>query len=354
MKPAIYESNSRGAGALTISIDFELIWGTLDLFGPKRFGPACMIEREVVVDRLLELFEELDIPATWCIVGHLFLESCEVVNGVKHPDIIRPQHSWCRGEWFTHDPCGTETSEPLFFGRDLVDRIMACPTVQEIGCHSFSHVIFGDDGCSRASAESEIAACVRLAREMGVELRSFAFPRNQVGHLDVLRHYGFKCYRGPEPVWYENTHMPPALRRMARLLDVLTASTPPVVRPERNASGLWNIPGSTIYFPIHGLRRLVPMQLRIRKALKGLREAGRRGRVFHLWFHPTNLADQTDAMFAGLRRILLAATELRHRGELEIMTMGQIAERCESGWIGAADVERAAVIAGGRATTCVE
>jgi peptidoglycan/xylan/chitin deacetylase (PgdA/CDA1 family) len=350
----VSESNSAPTGVLTISLDFELIWGTLDLFGPKRFGAACMIEREVVVGRLLDLFEELDIPATWCIVGHLFLERCEPVDGIKHPEIIRPDHQWCRTDWFAHDPCGNERNHPLFFGRDLVDKIRACSAPQEIGCHSFSHVIFGDAGCSRASAESEIAACVWLARAMGVELRSFAFPRNQIGHLDVLSQYGFKCYRGPEPVWYENAGLPPVLRRVARLFEVLTASPPPVVLPEKNESGLWNIPGSTIYFPMHGLRRFVPMRLRIQRALKGLRRAARCRRIFHLWFHPTNLADQTDAMFAGLRQILQRAVELRHRGELEILTMSQIAERCESSPGTAAQARPVAETGTGRESTCVE
>ena len=317
-------------GVLTISLDFELIWGTLDLFGPAKFRAACLREREVVVDRLLALFEEFDTPATWCIVGHLFLESCETVNGIKHPDIVRPEHRWCPTDWFAHDPGGNELDEPLFFGRGLVDRIRACRTYQEIGCHSFSHVIFGDDGCSRNTAESEIAECVRVASEIGVNLRSFAFPRNRVGHLDILSRYGFKCYRGPEPTWPETIGLPLPLKRAARLLEVVTASTPPVVLPQKNEFGLWNIPGSAIYFPMHGVRRLVPMRLRVRRLLKGLNEAGRRRRIFHLWFHPTNFAEQTEAMFEGLRRILLRAAELRERGQLEILTMSQIAERWES------------------------
>ena len=51
-------------GVFTISLDFELIWGTLDLFGPERFGKACEIEREAV-GRLLDLFVEFEVPATW-------------------------------------------------------------------------------------------------------------------------------------------------------------------------------------------------------------------------------------------------------------------------------------------------
>jgi hypothetical protein len=45
--------------------------------------------------------------------------------------------------------------------------------------------------------------CVRLADEASLALRSFAFPGNRVGHLDVLREFGFTCYRGPEPAWCE-------------------------------------------------------------------------------------------------------------------------------------------------------
>ena len=52
--------------------------------------------------------------------------------------------AWERGDWFEHDPCTTETLAPTFFGRSLVEKIRACPTPQEIGSHSFSHVIFGD------------------------------------------------------------------------------------------------------------------------------------------------------------------------------------------------------------------
>jgi peptidoglycan/xylan/chitin deacetylase (PgdA/CDA1 family) len=338
MEPGLAASNTNPAGVLAISLDFELIWGTLDLFGPKRFQAACINEREIVVDRLLALFEELDIPATWCVVGHLLLESCKTVNGIKHPEIVRPEHRWCSTDWFAHDPGGDELNEPLFFGRNLVDRIRSCKAHQEIGCHSFSHVIFGDHGCSRATAESEIAECVRLAREMGLAFQSFAFPRNQVGHLDVLSRYGFKCYRGPEPTWLETIWLPAPLRRAARLLEVLTASTPPVVLPQKDEFGLWNIPGSAIYFPMHGLRRFVPMGLRLRRALKGLSEAGRRKRIFHLWFHPTNFAEHTDAMFRGLRQILLRAEQLRQRGALEILTMSQIAERCESNGRGSAAV----------------
>jgi len=311
-------------GVFTISIDFELIWGTLDLFGREGFRGACELERKVVIDRLLDLFVEYDIPATWCVLGHLLLDHCIAEKGLKHPGIVRPSHSWCEGDWFDNDPCGNEETAPLFFGRTLVEKIRACSVPQEIGCHSFSHVIFGDPGCSRETAETEVGECMKAGRDLGIEMRSFAFPRNEVGHLDVLKDYGFVSYRGPEPQWYEGKRWPTALKRLGHLWDVLMATEPPVVLPRRTDVALWNIPGSMIYFPMHGLRRYIPASRRVKRALKGLDAAVERRRVFHLWFHPTNFADETEAMFSGLRSILDRASSLRARDRLTILPMGAI------------------------------
>jgi peptidoglycan/xylan/chitin deacetylase (PgdA/CDA1 family) len=274
--------------------------------------------------RLLELFARHEVPATWCVLGHLFLGSCAPAGGRKHPEITPPEHAWCPGDWFHHDPCGTEEAAPLFYGKSLVERIRACPVPQEIGCHSFSHVIFGDPGCSRATAESEVRACVRLAAELGIQMRSFAFPRNAVGHLDVLRDCGFRCYRGPEPTWYAAARLPRFLKRLLHLWDVVRAGEPPVVVPEQTAEGLYNVPGSMIYFPMHGLRRCLPLERRVRRAVRGLDAAVRERKVFHLWFHPTNLADRPDAMFEGLDRILEHAGRLRRQGDLVLRPMAAL------------------------------
>lgn len=309
-------------GVFTLSLDFELIWGTLDLELPG-FREACERERAEVVDRLLALLAEFEIPATWCTLGHLFLERCSPVDGRKHPEIVPPTHEWA-GDWFAKDPCGNEESDPIFYGRSLVDKILACPVAQEIGCHSFSHPIFGDPGCSRDTAASELAECVRLATERGIELRSFAYPRNRVGHLDVLREHGVTAYRGPDEVWYEDDRYPGPLKRIGHILDVLIARRPPVVLPEETLPGLWNVPGSMIYFPMHGRRRHIPSSLRVKRAVKGLEAAADERRIFHLWFHPTNLAFETDAMFAGLRAIFERAAALRDAGRIAFKSMGEL------------------------------
>jgi len=312
-------------GVFTLSLDFELLWGTVDLHGPERFRRACEIEREVVIDRLLALLDEHRIPATWCILGHLFLSECSRSRGVAHPELVRPRHRWVRGDWLQHDPCSDETRAPLFYGRSLVEKIRACHTPQEIGSHSFSHAIFSDEGCSREVAASELSASADAARQMGLDLRSFAFPRNGVGHLDLLPQFGIRSYRGPAPRWYERREPPPSLHRLARLWAVVAASSPPVVTPGPAGAGLTNVPASMIYLPMHGLRRHVGVSRRVLRAKKGLAAAVRSGRVFHLWFHPTNLADEPEAMFRGLREILATVQGLVREGRLDVATMIDLA-----------------------------
>ena len=327
-------------GAFVLSLDFELIWGTLDVRGPEGFRAACERERSEVFDALLDLLTEFEIPATWCIVGHLMLDSCAKVDGRKHPEIVRPTHRWQQGDWFRHDPCSDEKRAPIFYGRSLVERLLEAPVAQEIGCHSFSHVIFGDPGCSRETAVSEARSCVAAAQELGITLRTFVFPRNSVGHLDVLREHGFICFRGPEPVWYSRGgRAPKPLRRAGHLADVVAARRPPVVLPERT-HGLINIPGSMMYFPAHGVRRHLPVSRRVRRALKGVECAARDQRVMHLWFHPTNLADETDAMLSGLRTVFAEVARRRERGELDVLSMGELAAQYLNASAGASTVSR--------------
>jgi peptidoglycan/xylan/chitin deacetylase (PgdA/CDA1 family) len=310
-------------GVFTLSLDFELIWGTLEDHGPETFRAACERERAEVVDRLLDLLTEFEVPATWCVLGHLFLDSCAPQNGVKHPEIVAPARS-SGDDWFAVDPCTDERTDPIYYGHSLVEKILASPVPQEIGGHSFSHVLFGDERCSRETAASELAESARLAKAAGIELQSFAFPGNSVGHLPLLREYGYSCYRGPEPVWYDRAEAQP-VRRLGRLVDVLSARTPPVGEPTETLPGLWNVPASMLYFPMHGARRHIPLSRRVTRAVKGLDRAAAERRIFHLWFHPTNLADEIDRMFAGLRSIFEHAARLRGDGELDFAPMGGLA-----------------------------
>jgi peptidoglycan/xylan/chitin deacetylase (PgdA/CDA1 family) len=316
-------------GTFVFSLDTELVWGSFDHTTPERFDRRYPDGRGAIAD-VLRLLDRYEISATWAVVGHLFLGACERGEGGRaHPDLRRPSHAWHTGDWLDGDPCTDRARDPLWYGDDIIGMIRGARVPQEIGSHSFSHVIFGDDGCTTDVATSELGECVRVARDNGIELRSFVFPRNSEGHHEALQAHGIRAFRGAEPFWYR--HLPRLLRRAAHLADDAIAIAPPVSSASELLPGLWNIPGSMLLLSRVGIRRFVPMRARTRKARKGLDRAVREQKIFHLWCHPCNLTVDRPAMLRALEDILREAARLRTAGQLDISTMGDLADDLASG-----------------------
>jgi len=309
-------------GLFSLSFDFELVWGSRDLVADvSDLQRQARITRERVFPALLALLEEHDIVATWATVGQLFLEA----GGPPGHGLVPPNHAWYSAPWFQGIPEGTEAQHPAFFGRSLILQLRDAG--QEIGSHSFSHPIFGDPGCSRDCAEADLARCVAEAEVLGIALRSFVFPRNVAGHPELLARHGFTCWRGLEPAWYNRPGIPKAVGRLAHFSHVSRAACPPTVMPSRDAHGLWNIPASASLLPIDGVRRLIPIAQRVRRCQRGIDQAARDRRIFHLYMHPINLASAPEAMLDALDQVFSHAARRRDAGDIEILSMGQIAER---------------------------
>ena len=242
---------------------------------------------------------------------------------MKHPEITRPSYQWFSGDWFEADPCGSVRSDPFWYGPDIVEQIQNCKVPQEFGCHGFSHMIVGDSGCSRECFESEIRACLKQAKMRGIKLRSFIFPRNSVGHLDVLAENGFIAFRGVAPSWYAGFSGP--LCRLARLVDNMLPVPPPVTTPKGEGI-LWDLPASYFYLHRDGWAKAIPRFVSVRKAKLGLERALQRRAMFHLWFHPFNLASDLDGLLQGLETIFQHVYSLREAGKLINPVMGEFAE----------------------------
>ena len=317
-------------GVFTLSLDFELVWGSRDLMAdPSALVEEAHITREQVFLPLLTMLEDRDIRATWATVGHLFLDHATRTDGTLHPDLVPPTHAWRSRPWLEEVPAGTEAQHPAWYGRTLIDRLLA--SNQEVGSHSFTHPIFGDPGCSRDTAATELARCVAEAKARGITLESFVFPRNVAGHVDLLAQHGFTCWRPKEPAWFGHPAVPTPISRLAHLAEVAIGRAPPTVVPVKDRHGLWQIAGSATFLPAHGIRKAIPMRQRVRRAVAGIDQAITQRRISHLYVHPINFAAAPQRMLAAFERILDAAVDRRNTGQLDILAMGDIAREAESG-----------------------
>jgi hypothetical protein len=70
---------------------------------------------------------------------------------------------------------------------------------------------------------------------------------------------------------------------------------------------------------------LVPVSLRVHKVNLGLHKAARNRHLFHLWFHPFNLATNPGKLVRGLEDIFIKFCSYRDAGLLDNFTMGELA-----------------------------
>lgn len=302
--------------AFVVSIDTEMAWGL-------NHRPALSYQYDserADLRQLLELFDRHKIPATWAVVGHLMLDQCAAVDGVKHPEIVRPDYEWFDGDWFADDPCTNSDVDPDWYGPDLIPMIRAALVDHEIATHGFSHIIAGDPGCSRETFASEMAAAVQAAAAHGVNLASIIHPRNRIGHLDVLGEHGIRAYRGRRVA-------EPPNGMLEKLIDKTLGSSRTVIRPllETDVPNgpLVNLP-ATIMFDVDSRRRT--WRLWVRQVERRLQQAVDQQSLFHIWFHPHNLRDHPEASFAALEHICGTAARHRNAGDLRTITMATMAD----------------------------
>lgn len=301
-------------GSVVLSIDAELAWGFHDLPEPpgRRIDAARPAWK-----RLLALLDEFSIPATWAVVGHLFLEECDGVHA-EHPT---------SPVWFNSDPGGSVVDHDDWFGPDLVSGIRAARADHEVASHSFSHVEFGRTMTTQELAVAEVEASIEAAASMNVDLHSFVFPRNDVGHRDVLAAYGFTSYRGARPGrWFDSFAAP----RAGKLLDAtVVRSAPPLVSPTVDEYGLVNLPASLDLFGFEGVARTLVAPVFgdpvLRQAKAGIDRAIEGEGVFHMWLHPNNLLVERD--FERLRTVLAYLADRRAATSLSVETMRTASER---------------------------
>lgn len=318
-------------GALVISLDFELHWGLRDHVGreDERYARLPVARQAVVA--LADLFAARGIRATWATVGFLFASTGEELEHSR-PD-TRPGYRLAALDPYGEPVGEDERADPQHLAGSLVDLVAATPG-QEVGSHTFSHYYCLEPGQTEAEFRADLAAAQALARRRGLRLRSLVLPRNQwnPAYTEAVLDSGFECIRGPQPGWGHhaggNEATGTMLRRGARILDSYVGSTPPPTTAwddVRQPSGLGNVPASAFLRPFDpGRRQLDP--LRRSRLRSGMRTAARRGRIFHLWWHPHNFSRYQPENLAFLDGLLDEFERLSGSEGMQSLSMGDVVD----------------------------
>lgn len=312
---------------LIVSLDFELFWGMQDCCQLLDCQENVLGGRRAI-PRLLSLFEEYGIHATWAAVGFMFAESFDELSHAL-PE-LKPAYKNEKLSPYRllSSLDGDEEKEPCFLAPSLIRLVSETPG-QEIGSHTFSHYYCREPGQTLEQFEADMKAAVSFAKEKGYALKSLVFPRNQSRreYIGVLQELGFTSFREEENDWiHEKLNWSGVLvQRLFRLLDVYLPLTGSGGYVPSIQGGLVNLPGSRMYKPF--FRPLACMEnVKVARIKRQMLHAARKNLVFHLWWHPHNIGVRTDFHLAQLCEIFQYYTKLREQYGMRSMNMGEAAE----------------------------
>ena len=317
--------------ALVISLDFELYWGIRDLRDLNSCR-ARLLNARPAISRLLDLFCQFDIHATWATVGFLFFRNRRELLAAL-PSAQPNYHSRVLSPYRAVLSIGeTEEDDPFHFAPSMIQDILDTPH-QELGTHTFSHYYCLEDGQTQTSFREDLEAAVHATANWGVTLRSLVFPRNQVNaaYLPACAECGIQAYRGAGSHWMyreRKRSSESSVRRAVRLLDAyLNISGHNTFSLDCTGQGPpFNLPASRYLRPYSPhLRLLEP--LRLARICRGLDYAAAKNRVYHLWFHPEDFGPNLNQNLRCLEMILRHYVALRDRGAMESVSMGELADR---------------------------
>ena len=284
---------------LLISTDFELAWAwrySKSYPNPLKFAYQKAKSERKNIPLIVDLCKKFNIPITWMTVGHLFLESCNYENKIAHPHIPRLPHfenDYCKfseNDWFEHDPCSNFRDAPEWYCPDLIKLIIESKVKHEIGCHTFSHIDCRDKICPPDVIKTELKECKRLAREVGIELKSFVHPGHTIGNLDVLAEEGFTNFRTD----YGNV----------------------LGYPTKHENGLWEFEPTAEFV----YRNDWSLDYHIYRYTKIIKRAINKNKVCVFWFHPSCDEKLVNSVFPELFRYIRHLTD---KGLIWLTTQGQ-------------------------------
>jgi hypothetical protein len=323
-----------------ISLDFELMWGMFDKVNTDTYG-ANIAGVHSALPKILTIFADNDIHATWATVGMLMAKNKTELMSTLPPVEQRPKYPEQKVSSYYHienSSIGEDAAvDPYHFGAPLVEKIIATQN-QELASHTFSHYYCIDgreNGVTIFAADCQ--AFTSIAKRFNKNISSIVFPRNQTTPeaLKILEQVGLSTYRGtPNHFLYSaknDVQQSNPLLRIWRLKDAyLNLSGHHTFKLNQTIEGgLVNVRASRFLRPYSKtLSFLEP--LRLRRIKKSMTHAAQSGEIFHLWWHPHNFGINQNENLNFLKAIIDHYHFLQKEYGMQSATMGEIATIAKS------------------------
>ena len=316
-------------GVFIVSLDFELFWGHVDKLHPEEHSEFEKIH--TIVPRLCALFQKYHIHATWGVVGGMLASNDdEFLKYLPRPVSEQTKQAIQKLGIGSFD--NLNCSRKLLYAPELV-RLVAETPGQEIGTHTYSHYYTEHERSSVDEFEREIKASIAIMNSYGYCCDTVIFPRNQVStrFLPVLQKNGLYVYRGSHEseTWIGRTkrfqrffHIDAPIWILSNYLP-LSKSTYKIIR--FGYEELCNIKSSRLFKPAKASYGWLE-KLKVLYYKSEMTRAAKKGEIYHIWFHPFNMIQDTELYFDQLESLFRHFQVLQEKYEVKSFNMKEAAD----------------------------
>ncbi len=321
-------------GNFVISLDFELLWGVRDKKTIAQYGEN-ILGVHTAMPKMLNMFGEYNIAATFSTVGFLFFENTtELLQNI--PSVLPSYANQNLSPYIGHFDSINQNTKDYHFAWTLINQVKK-NSLHEIGSHTYSHYYCLEEGQTVEAFEHDLQMAKKVAASKGIAITSLVFPRNQFNeqYLKVCNKLGVICVRSNENSWlYEarNANNESKLRRAFRLIDAyINISGYHCISAQKISKTLpILLPASRFLRPFSTKLKMFEF-LRLRRITNAMTHAAKNGLVYHLWWHPHNFGINQVENFAFLEKILQHFSMLQKKYQMESVTMSQLAKTIING-----------------------
>jgi hypothetical protein len=302
-------------GSFTLSLDCEGLWGLAD--NPEILSKGLINDEslKMAYDYLLAVLGKCSINATACFVSAFAVDRGTLYDQIELVERLGGLNT----SWFSSILRALKAGELDGWSGSAFYRSMSAAGI-EIGWHGATHLSLSQQTPDQSVA-LEIELASRLLASLGHWPTTIVFPRNQIGHLSLLRSIAFENYR--------EGLVSDRLSKARNLLAEFNLNAGCETQAFKFQNG-WGVcsAGNFLNWP-SGVRRLVPVGLTIKRWKSMLRAAAEHGGHVHMWFHPHNFitAPQMKVSFAEIMRFV---GELIRSHDLVNLTIGEQAARARN------------------------
>ncbi|TDQ19558.1 polysaccharide deacetylase [Algoriphagus boseongensis] len=319
-------------GNLTISLDFELLWGIFDKVG-TRYKPEYFSNTRKVIPEMLELFGKNEISVTWATVGMLFAENEEEWR-LYAPEFL-PSYRDKRLSAYEFAKIHGLRPE-VHFAPELIREILSTP-FQELGSHSYAHYYTLMRGQSPEQFRQDLQSTQKIAQEkFGRRLKSLVFPRNHINelYLGLCLEEGYEYVRGNPKNWFwQETQHESFSKKLFRSADcffpISSKSSYAIQEIKEFEREPLIIPASRILRPLNPRNPLFN-SIRFQRILNEMSYAAKNGEVYHLWWHPHNFGNDPESSMKELKALIQHFKKLQEKYGFESHSMQSLGEKAKA------------------------